>query len=127
MEKLKIYPQEIEARQRIAQQYSEALSGYYHAPESSVHGQKVWAQYCLRSNKRKKIITTLEQHEVPHAIYYGKPLQNQTAILKLGVKGLDCPLSEKIAKEIFSIPMHPYLRDQDQRKVVELLTTHLDI
>jgi dTDP-4-amino-4,6-dideoxygalactose transaminase len=58
---------------------------------------------------------------IPTAIYYPKPLHLQTAFAGLGYKPGDFPVSENCAARIFSIPMHPYLTEQDQTKIAEAI------
>lgn len=124
--KFGIFPEEIALRQKVAASYSMALH-----EESSVipphipEGHKsAWAQYSVlaRDEKHRSILQAkLKEVGIPTAIYYPKPLHVQTAFSHLGYKEGDFPISEDYAKRIFSLPMHPYLKAEDQEKIIRLL------
>ena len=61
----------------------------------------------------------LKEDGIPTVIYYPKPLHLQEAVADLGYQYGDLPVSEKMAAEIFSIPMYPYLNENNQDKIVE--------
>ena len=64
------------------------------------------------------IITHLKISEIPTAIYYSKPLHLQEAFSDLGYEEGDFPISEAVSKKIFSLPFHPYLKSEDQDKII---------
>ncbi len=125
--KLQIFPEEVGLRQQAAARYSQMLSAANveisrpHVPPGS---NSVWAQYsvlCREQNRRTAIQEALKQAGVPTAIYYPMPLHLQQAFASLGYKKGDFPLSESHAERIFSIPMHPYLREEDQTRIIEII------
>ena len=124
LEKLKIFNEELEKRNNVAQLYINALKDKYElqlVPESNISS---WAQFSiLAKNKehREKIISTLNKSSIPTAIYYKKPLHLQTAFKYLNYNKGDCPISELISDCIFSIPMHPYLEKNDISKIINIL------
>jgi UDP-2-acetamido-2-deoxy-ribo-hexuluronate aminotransferase len=63
----------------------------------------------------------LKSANIPTAIYYPKPLHLQTAFGHLGYKKRDFPVSEDYSQRIFSLPMHPYLKAEEQKKVAEVI------
>jgi dTDP-4-amino-4,6-dideoxygalactose transaminase len=84
----------------------------------------VWAQYSILAkdeNHRSELQARLKEAGVPTAIYYPKPLHLQTAFQALGYKPGDFPVSEDVASRIFSIPMHPYLSQEDQEGLPKFL------
>ncbi len=86
--------------------------------------KSVWAQYSILAKNEKHrsaLQAKLKEAGIPTAIYYPKPLHLQTAFSYLGYRQGDFPVSEDCASRIFSLPMHPYLRTEDQDKIVHLL------
>lgn len=125
--KLQIFPQEIEARQRVAASYSAAINAAqlpFVTPSIPDGYVSAWAQYCLLAKDREhrqQTIDKLKASGVPSAIYYPRPLHLQKAFAHLGHKTGDFPISETIAERIFAIPMHPYLSIDMIEKIVEAL------
>jgi UDP-2-acetamido-2-deoxy-ribo-hexuluronate aminotransferase len=113
--KLKIFPEELKARQRVAEEYATALASvgaHVTVPSIPDNYRSAWAQYCLlaeSSGHRQRLMDALKAVGVPTAIYYPKPLHLQTVFADLGYKMGDLPVSEDIASRIFAVPMHPYL------------------
>jgi len=63
----------------------------------------------------------LKEHNIPSVIYYPKPLHQQTAFDYLGYRAGDMPVSEECAQRIFSLPIHPYLTDEEQEYIVSVI------
>ena len=120
LEKLKIFPWEVERRNLVAQQYSENLKNIVEIPFVPEEFMSVWAQYSIMSDQKESLQDALKKAGIPTAVYYPKPLHLQTAFSYLGYKEGDFPNSEKISKRIFSLPMHPYLKE-DQIKRIALV------
>lgn len=124
--KFEIFPEEVELRQQAASRYmslftSNASCIIHHVPEGC---KSAWAQYSLLAHgedHRAVLQKTLSDNGIPTAIYYPKPLHLQTAYSALGYKKGDFPISESCAERIFSIPMHPYLKKEDQKKISEAI------
>lgn len=126
--KMEILPDELEARDRVARLYAELIgrgdSGLT-VPTIPEDFCSAWAQYSLLAKDRTHrsiLLSMLRDAGIPAAIYYPKPLHLQRAFSALGYRDGDFPVSEDCAGRIFSIPMHPYLSEVDQRTVVEVLT-----
>ena len=125
--KFEIFPEEIELRDQIAKKYSDLLSNGSNeiaTPYVPEGYKSVWAQYSSLAkdkNHRLEIQTRLKEADIPSVIYYPIPLHLQTAFDGLGYKKGDFPISEDISRRIFSLPMHPYLREEDQRKIVKVI------
>ncbi|MEO0271943.1 MAG: DegT/DnrJ/EryC1/StrS family aminotransferase [candidate division WOR-3 bacterium] len=89
--------------------------------------KSVWAQYSLLASNephRTGLMARLNKEGIPTAIYYPKPLHLQTAFAYLGYKKGDFPVSEDCASRIFSIPMHPYLNEEIQERIVQVMINH---
>ena len=86
-----------------------------------------WAQYSLLASsesERNEIISILSNVNIPSMIYYKLPLHLQAVFKKLGYKNGDFPISEKTSRQILSIPMHPYLDNEKQNKIIEVLNNY---
>ena len=124
--KFDIFPEEIELRQAVAQRYTSLLTSNAslltpHIPKGYA---SAWAQYSLlaeNEDHRIALLKKLQDNKIPTAIYYPKPLHMQTAFAYLGYKKGDFPVSEDCASRIFSIPMHPYLKAEDQERIAKVI------
>ena len=123
IEKLKIFSDEIAARDRIARRYNDLLGEVAIVPEVLADATSVWAQYTLRlpGFDREAFQADLKAAGVSTAIYYPKPLHRQTAYKDFPVAGNGLPTSERIAAEVVSLPMHPYLTEPVQIRIVKAI------
>jgi UDP-2-acetamido-2-deoxy-ribo-hexuluronate aminotransferase len=119
--KLEIFEAEAAARERVARRYNEALKDLVEAPYVAPECTSIWAQYSVLSDARDELQERLKQANIPTAIYYPKPLHLQPAFASLGYRPGDFPMSEAAARRIFSLPMHPYLGEEDQDYIIETL------
>jgi len=120
IEKLKIFPDELEQREIIARRYSEALKDVAEVPITAKGCTSAWAQYTIKvpAAKRDALAAVLRTQGIPTAIYYPKPLHQQTAYRNYPVAGNGLPVSDVIAHEVISLPMHPYLEPDVQDRIV---------
>jgi UDP-2-acetamido-2-deoxy-ribo-hexuluronate aminotransferase len=116
--KLEVFDQEVAARQEVAQRYHEALKGLVAVPDVAPECTSVWAQYSVLSERRGTFQEKLKAAGIPTAVYYPLPLHLQGAFAHLEHKPGDFPVSENISQRVFSLPMHPYLRQADQDKII---------
>jgi dTDP-4-amino-4,6-dideoxygalactose transaminase len=124
IEKLRIFAEEIEARQKVADRYSAALRDLVQVPEIPDGLTSVWAQYTVRlpaGRDRDKVAAELKSLGVPTAVYYVKPLHRQTAYRDYPVAGNGLPVSERLSDEVLSLPMHPYLEKPVQDRIIAAL------
>jgi dTDP-4-amino-4,6-dideoxygalactose transaminase len=127
-EKLMIFPEEIEARERTAARYSTLLEERVMVPRVPPRLTSVWAQYTVRLPSgcdRDAVAARLKAMGVPTAVYYAKPLHNQTAYCHYPVAGNGLPVSERLSGEVLSLPMHPYLDEAMQDRIVSALASIL--
>ena len=121
IEKLKIFSDEIEARDRIARRYNEALAGVAITPTVPAGSTSVWAQYTLRisGGRRDALATALKAEGIPTAIYYPIPLHRQQAYKHYPVGRGGVAVSDRLAAEVISLPMHPYLDAATQDRIID--------
>jgi dTDP-4-amino-4,6-dideoxygalactose transaminase len=113
LEKLAIYADELDTAR---------LHNHFKTPHIPDKYRSIWAQYTLQSNDRDKITSGLKAAGIPSVVYYPRPLHTQSAYSCYPIDQNGLSLSEQIAKRVFSLPMHPYLSEVDQNKVIaELL------
>ncbi len=120
-EKLKIFPDEIAARDRAAERYAKGLSDVAGVPSVPAGLTAVWAQYTIRvrAGRRDKVAAALRAEGVPTAIYYPIPLHRQQAYNHYPVGEGGVTVSERLAAEVLSLPMHAYLDAATQGRIID--------
>jgi dTDP-4-amino-4,6-dideoxygalactose transaminase len=120
IEKLKIFPDEIAARNRVAARYSEALAEVATVPVTGNECTSVWAQYTIRlePGRRDALAAALKAEGIPTAIYYTKPLHRQPAYRDFPLAGGGVPVSEQLSAEVISLPLHAYLEPPVQDRII---------
>jgi UDP-2-acetamido-2-deoxy-ribo-hexuluronate aminotransferase len=122
--KFAIFPEEIDLRQEVAKRYGELLTGAVTPPAVPDGILSAWAQYSVLARddaERAALTARLKAGGIPTAIYYAKPLHRQQAFASLGYMEGDFPVSDDCSRRIFSLPMHPYLRAEEQRRIAAAL------
>jgi dTDP-4-amino-4,6-dideoxygalactose transaminase len=127
LEKLKIFPDEIAARQRVADRYATGLGDVAIVPSLPDGYTSVWAQYTIRLKPgvRDGFAAALRAEGIPTAIYYPKPLHRQTAYRQFPVAEGGLSVSDRLAEEVISLPMHPYLDTPTQDRIIDSVRRHL--
>jgi dTDP-4-amino-4,6-dideoxygalactose transaminase len=127
IEKLKIFPDEIAARNRVAARYSDALADLAIVPGTGNRATSVWAQYTIRlkPGRRDALAATLKAKGIPTAIYYTKPLHKQPAYRDFPLADGGVPVSEQLSAEVISLPMHAYLEEPVQDRIIEAVKSAL--
>lgn len=123
IEKLKIFPDEIAKRNVIAKRYNDALQNACivpHVPDGLI---STWAQYTIRvtNGRRDEVADKLKGAGIPTAIYYPKPLHRQTAYKHYPAAGGNLPVTDQLCDEVLSLPMHPYLDEETQERIIKEL------
>lgn len=124
LEKLKIFDEEIEARDAVAKRYTEALVNVVGVPRLASGNASVWAQYTIRlppEIDRKNFMAALKDNNVPTMIYYDKPMHQQTAYRGYPKLEAGLTVSDTLSKQVVSLPMHPYLDQATQDYIIEVV------
>ncbi|MEW6124076.1 MAG: DegT/DnrJ/EryC1/StrS family aminotransferase [Pseudomonadota bacterium] len=118
IEKLDIFPDEIAARARIAARYNTLLADVAIVPALAEGATSTWAQYTIRlaPGRRDALADALRKEGVPTAVYYRIPMHKQPAYAAFPADRL--PVSEALCAEVISLPMHAYLDDATQDRIV---------
>jgi dTDP-4-amino-4,6-dideoxygalactose transaminase len=121
LEKLRIFPEEIEMRTAVAGRYADLLADTVTVPRAPADCTSVWSIYSIRvpPARRAALAEALKAQGVPTGIYYPKPLHRQTAYRNYPVAGNGLPTSERLADDVLSLPMHPYLDRNAQNRIAE--------
>lgn len=115
------FPSEVEARHRIGARYTELLKDVCIAPTVQKGNTHVYAQYTIRTPHRDALAEQLKAQGIPTAVYYPKCLHEQPVFAPLGYKWGDFPVSEKVSREVLSLPMHPWLTEEEQDQIVQAI------
>ena len=119
IEKLAVFPEEIDKRNAVAERYTAHLHNVVETPFIPDNARSVWAQYTVKTDRRDAMAAALKENGVPTAIYYPKPLHQQTAYRDYPTAPSGLPASEALSKTVLSLPMHPYLSEADQDRVIK--------
>lgn len=122
--KLDIFDDEVAARERIGARYSKLIAASIPGvvtPKLASGCTSVYAQYTVEVPKRDQIESAMKARGIPTAVHYPIPLHLQPVFSNLGYKRGDFPVSEGVGDRVISLPMHPYLSESDQDKVVAAL------
>ena len=111
IEKLVEFPKEMELRQQVAKRYDTSLCNKFiipHVPKGYISS---WAQYSVRAKigTREEHMTAYKEKGIPTMIYYGTNMHQQSSLKNYAKNYANLSIAEKVAKEVFSLPMHPYL------------------
>jgi dTDP-4-amino-4,6-dideoxygalactose transaminase len=122
IEKLKIFEDEIEARNEVADRYARGLGNVVSVPRLASGCTSVWAQYTIRLPKgcdRDGFAAALKAQGIPTAIYYPKSMHQQTAYRDFPVADGGLPASESLSCDVISLPMHAYLDEPTQARIIK--------
>jgi dTDP-4-amino-4,6-dideoxygalactose transaminase len=121
IEKLKIFRDEIAARNAAAERYNNALGNVALVPRVPDGYTSVWAQYTIRleAGRRDGLAAALKAEGIPTAIYYPKPLHRQTAYQHYPYADGGLAVSDRLAQEVISLPMHAYLDEPTQDRIID--------
>ncbi|MEA3274304.1 MAG: DegT/DnrJ/EryC1/StrS family aminotransferase [Pseudomonadota bacterium] len=124
--KLPVFPDEVAARVRIGARYSELLADApCVTPYVEPHNTSVYAQYTLRVDARETFIDGLRQRDIPTAVHYPVPLNLQPIFESAGQPRGTLPVAEETARQVVSLPMHPYLSDNELAQVADAVAATL--
>jgi dTDP-4-amino-4,6-dideoxygalactose transaminase len=122
IEKLKIFEDEIAARNQVAERYARGLGNVVSVPRLASGCTSVWAQYTIRlpnGVNRDGFAAALKAQGIPTAIYYPKSMHQQTAYRNFPVAAGGLPVSEKLSEDVISLPMHAYLDEPTQERIIK--------
>lgn len=118
--KLEILEDEMQARQRVAETYTKLFNeaGIVTTPFIEAHNQSAWAQYTIQVENRDEVQAKLKEAGIPTAVHYPIPLNKQPAVAD---SNAILPVGDAVAQKVMSLPMHPYITQQEQQHIVNIL------
>jgi UDP-2-acetamido-2-deoxy-ribo-hexuluronate aminotransferase len=125
IEKMAIFPEEIEARQLVAARYDELLPKSVKRPFVESQNLSVYAQYTIEVENREALQDALQQQGIPTAVHYPFGLHEQPIFKELYGETRSFPKTESAARRVMSLPMHPYLTKADQERICQVLAQEL--
>lgn len=126
LEKMSIFVEEIEMRQKVAEYYQSLLLDTVRKQKIKSYNKSVYAQYTIEVPEREAIQHVLQTHGIPTAVHYPLGLHQQPIYKQLFREDETFPHTEHAARTVMSLPMHPYLQKADQEKIVGTLNKVLD-
>jgi len=114
--KLEIFSSEVEARIRIGERYSELLKEHVETPYIESYNTCVYAQYTIQVQDRDKLQAKLKSKGIPTAVHYPVPIHKQPVFDQ---QNISCPVSELMSQRVMSLPMHPYLPEEDLKMITD--------
>jgi dTDP-4-amino-4,6-dideoxygalactose transaminase len=123
LEKLAVFDEEIKARQTIAARYGEVLKGVVRTPSVVNEVTSAWACYTVlvENGDRDQVAARLKEAGVPTAVYYPKSLHRQPAYADFPAAPEGLPVADRLAGQVLSLPMHPYLDAETQDRIAQAL------
>jgi dTDP-4-amino-4,6-dideoxygalactose transaminase len=118
LEKLSIFDAECAERRAVAARYSAGLQDVVTTPVVRADCTSVWAQYTITSPRRDRIAAALQAENIPTTIHYLKPIHTQAPYRGFPVATGGLPVTERLAQEVLSLPMHPYLTTEMQERII---------
>jgi dTDP-4-amino-4,6-dideoxygalactose transaminase len=125
IEKLAILEDEMVARQKVAGRYAEGLGDIVKASANLSGSRSAWAQYAIETPKREGLKAHLQEKGIPSVIYYVKPLHAQVAYRDYPRTPTGLAVSETLPERILCLPMHPYLSESDQDRIIETIRNYI--
>jgi dTDP-4-amino-4,6-dideoxygalactose transaminase len=117
--KLRHFDEELEAVNRVARKYNELLQTIVKTPMVPVGYTSSWAQYTIQSDHRDELQARLMAAGIPSMVYYPRTMSRQTAFAHLGQQ--PCPIADRLSQTVLSLPMHPYMTDEEIEMVSSII------
>ena len=121
--KMAVFPEEVIARHRIGACYTALLQEIVQTPYIVSGNTSVYAQYTIQVSEREKLQKHLQEAGIPTAVHYPIPLNLQPVFAHLNQGVGSFPQAEEAASSVMSLPMHPYLTEAEQDKIVAVITS----
>ncbi|ATQ85381.1 DegT/DnrJ/EryC1/StrS family aminotransferase [Moraxella osloensis] len=124
--KLEILDEEMQARQRVAETYTQLLNeaGITTTPFIETHNQSAWAQYTIQVDNRSEVQEKLKEQGIPTAVHYPIPLNKQPAVADANAV---LPVGDAVAERVLSLPMHPYFDIEQQSTIVDAIKEAISV
>ena len=122
--KLKIFAEELELREKVAKIYDAQLADVVDVPWRVPNSTSAWAQYTIKTDDREALQASLKEDNIPSMVFYPQPMHFQPAYKDYGDGAGSMPISEKLCSQVMSLPMYPYMPEEDTNLVCEKIRAH---
>ena len=119
LSKMSLFEEELKLRQEKGAFYTDKLKDIVKTPTIKNDRTSVYAQYTILAHHRKSFCKMLLEQSIPTAIHYPIPVHKQPLFNNSSIITPSFPIAEEISKKVVSLPMHPYLEEKDQRRIIE--------
>jgi len=123
--KLSIFDEELTQRRKIASTYDQELSECVLLPRIQTEMKSAWAHYTIRTKKRNAMRQFLLENDIPTMIYYPKPMHKQIAYQNYHNHKDNLPNSEMLCNEVLSLPLHPYINEDQILRITSKIKEFL--
>jgi UDP-2-acetamido-2-deoxy-ribo-hexuluronate aminotransferase len=120
--KLEVFDEEIRHRAEVGARYTALLGGTVKTPEILQGNTSVYAQYTIEVDARDEFQEQMKRLGIPTAVHYPEALHLQPAFVHLGLRKGNFPVAEAVANRVVSLPMHPYLTEDDMIRIAKAVT-----
>ena len=121
LEKLTIFDEELEMRNKVNDYYRKYLNNAQYIPENYNSAHALFSITLGSHKKREELLDRLKKNNIPSVVYYKYPIHLMKGFSYLGYKDGDFPISENLSQTIVSLPMHPYLTEMDIDLIIKTL------
>ena len=121
LEKLTIFDEELEMRNKVNDYYRKYLNNAQYIPENYHSAHALFSITLGSHKKREELVDKFKQSNIPNVIYYKYPIHLMKGFGYLKYKNGDFPVSENLSQTIVSLPMHPYLTETEIDLIIEAL------
>ncbi|MGH9178172.1 MAG: aminotransferase class I/II-fold pyridoxal phosphate-dependent enzyme, partial [Acidimicrobiales bacterium] len=125
LEKLAVFDEELAARQQVAGRYASALAGQVEVPRVGSGVRSAWACYTIQVAERDKVAARLHDESIATAVYYRRPVADHPAYRSFPRPPGGLPVAERLSRAVLSLPIHPYLDEPSQDRVIDAVRTAL--
>lgn len=125
LEKLAIFPEEVELRQRVAMRYEESFKGKVKTTKVLDGFKSVYAQYTLEVDSRDEFISNMKNEGIPTAVHYPVPIHHQPIFKDLGYSNIEMDKADMASNRVVSLPMHPYLDASEQDQIIKTVLKYI--
>ncbi len=123
--KFKYFENDLKLRRKIANRYNEGLANFVEIPFVDNSNTHTYAEYTIKTDKRDHLLKIFKEKKLPCCIYYPKCLYHQPIYKNLKCNPKDFPNAENIIKKVLSLPIHPYLSDEEQSNIINTIKESL--
>lgn len=122
LSKLTLFPTELTLRNDISKLYSDSLVNWVDVPKVPDGVKSAWAQYTIQVENRDTLQAALKEENIPSIVYYPIPLHQQDGYKNYPQVSTGLPVSERLSKRVLSLPMFPYLTEEELKRIVVSIT-----